>query len=342
MNVTATLTHLLRDEHPCWTICNLPQGRYNPLVKAGVLIWGGVLDEIDCDCPDCDCMPTPYIRDETAEIPQWAYTCEVSGEVVNVDLDRISYWEYDPDRFAEIVNERLECEGVRKIGDGKIWRLGHSSIAEAQGREIVVMTRFGEEDVEAVPKLMQNQNFLLLVGSLECEVPEDQFRRRIFTFDQLVRFADDGVVSFVLDEFTNRLAETVAPKKRGKREPTAVREKDIMRVLKDRFFEILRIPEWDDREKALRQTTVANVIAKPLGIPANTLTRYVKPKWKLGEPATVVQFWFNVVKNPTCFLVFAKIVEEQKFSSELYSAEELYDKLSQLYFAKMAQQINGK
>ena len=98
-----------------------------------------------------------------------------------------------------------------------MWRLGHSRISETQGREIVVKTRFAESDVESVPKQLGNQSAILLVGSLECEVADDQFRRRIFTFDQVVRFADDGVVSFVLDEFVNRFAETVVPKKRGKR-----------------------------------------------------------------------------------------------------------------------------
>lgn len=287
-------------------------------------------------------MPKPYIRDESAEVQQWAYTCEMTGEVINVDLDRISYWEYDADRFAGIVNERLECEGVTKVGDGDMWRLGHSRISETQGREIVVKTRFAESDVESVPKLLGNKSAILLVGSLECEVADDQFNRRIFTFDQVVRFADDGVVSFVLDEFVNRFAETVAPKKRGKREPTAVREKEIMRVLKNRFFEILRIPNGKDREKALGETTVANTIAKPLGIPASSLTRYVNPKWKLGDPTTRVQFWFNVVKNPICFEVFAKIVTEKKYSAEQFSAEVLYDKLSQLYFAKMAEKLMSK
>lgn len=283
-------------------------------------------------------MPTPYIRDESAEIQQWAYTCEMTGEVINVDADRVFSFAYDPDHFAQIVCERLECEGVEKVGDGRVWRLGHSDIPELQGREVVITTRFMEPDIEAIPKVLQNQNFLLIVGSLECDVTDDQFRRRIFTFDQVVRFADDGVVTFVLDEFENRLSESVVPKKRGKRGSVTEREKDIMSVLKDRFFEILRLTEWEDRERMLNETKVAQVCER-LKIPASTMTRYIDPKWELGQPATRVQFWFNVVKNPTCFMVFASIVQEQRYMAEQYSAEELYDKLNMLYFAKMAQQL---
>ena len=99
MKTTEILTRHLRDDRPVWTICNLPKGFHDPLVVSGVLAWGGVLDEIDCDCQDCDSMPKPYIRDESAGVQQWAYTCEMTGEVINVDLDRISYWEYDADRF---------------------------------------------------------------------------------------------------------------------------------------------------------------------------------------------------------------------------------------------------
>ena len=329
MKTTEILTRHLRDDRPVWTICNLPKGFHDPLVASGVLAWCGVLDEIDCDCQDCDFMPKPYIRDESAEVQQWAYTCEMTGEVINVDLDRISYWEYDADRFAEIVNERLECEGVTKVGDGDMWRLGHSRISETQGREIVVKTRFKESDVESVPKLLGNQNSILLVGSLECEVADDQFRRRIFTFDQVVRFADDGEVSFVLDEFLNRFAETVVPKQRGKRADTLAREKEIAEYLKRRFFEIMRIKEWSERDNAIRESKNISAVGKALKptIAKSTMSRYLNVDWKMGDSETIPQFWFNVVTMADYFDVFSKLVESKPYPMESYDAFTLYGKL---------------
>lgn len=286
-------------------------------------------------------MPTPYIRDESAAVQQWAYTCEMTGEVINVETDRVCYWEYAPDRFAEIVCERLECEGVEKCGDGRVWRLGHSDIPELQGREVVIATRFMEPDIEAIPKVLQNQNFLLIVGSLECDVTDDQFRRRIFTFDQVVRFADDGVVTFVLDEFENRLSESVVPKKRGKRADTIERERKISKYLKDRFFSILSIPKWEDRQTAIAATQNVAEIGRALKIPKNTMIRYLNAKWHWGDDESPLQFWYNVVTVYDCFFVFANIVEGKQYSAG-QDAETLYGNLYRLYLAEMVKHMKAK
>ncbi len=344
MKTTRILTQQLRNENPYWTVCTLPGGSKNPLVLSGVLIWGERLHTIDCDdCHDCDFMPTPYVRDETAEKPQWAYTCELTGEVIDVDAERVFSLVYDPDRFAAIVCERLECEGVEKIGDGKVWRLGHSDIAETQEREIVIMTRCGKADLESLPKLLQNQNFLLLVGSLECDLTQfdDQYRRRIYTFDQVVRFADDGTVSFVLDEFTNRLSESVVPKKRGKRADTLARERKIAEYLKDRFFSIMSLPTWEEREKAIRETKNVAEIGRELNIPKNTMIRYLNAKWHWGDDESCAQFWFNVVTVYDYFFIFAKIVEEKPFSAG-QDAQTLYGNFYRLYLAEMARHKSAK
>lgn len=340
MERTRQLTDRLRLPNPFWTNADLKLGFQHPLVLSEVLVCTGAISEYECteDCEGCTgfCGVQPITREDGSVA--YAWSCHRGG-LNELSNDDSAVWGYDADRFAEIVNERLECEGVTKVGDGDMWRLGHSRISETQGREIVVKTRFKESDVESVPKLLGNQNAILLVGSLECEVADDQFRRRIFTFDQVVRFEDDGVVSFVLDEFVNRFAETVVPKKRGKRVDALARDKEIAEYLKRRFFEIMRIREWADREKAIGKSKNVSAIGNALKpkIAKSTMTRYLEPKWKIGDPETIPQFWYNVVSKVDYFVVFSKLVESKPYPVESYDAFTLYGMLYKEFVALMIQ-----
>lgn len=333
MDVTKILTSQLRNDLPSWTSCSLPEGRNSPLVRSGVLVYGELLTYIECNCSDCDFLPTPFIRNEGAPNPQWAITCEMSGETIDVDEDEVHDWRYDADKLAAIVSDRLECEGVEKINDN-LWRLGHSRISETEGREIVIATRFRKSDAESIGDYIDGQGFILLVGSMECDVQDDQFRRRIYTFDQVVRFQADGTMDFVLDEFTNRLEERVISRKRRERSDAWKKKEKIAKHLMAKFIQILHLPIWDSKNEVIRNTSVAS-IGKELEIPKSTMSRYLNAKWKIGDEESPCQFWFNVVTNDVCFNVFSQVVKTQRYSIESSDPFEVYGSLYRIYLAKM-------
>lgn len=333
MQVTKILTRQLRNDFPLWTSCSLPGGRNSPLVRSGVLVYGELLSYIECKCSDCDFLPTPFIRNEGAPNPQWAITCEMSGETIDVDEDEVHDWRYNADKFAAIVSDRLECEGVEKINDN-LWRLGHSRIPETEGREIVIATRFRESDTESIDEYIDGQGFILLVGSMECDVQDDQFRRRIYTFDQVVRFQADGTMEFVLDEFTNRLEERVGARKRKHRTDSLQREHKIAEYLKNRFFQILAIDDYSATLKALDEMRNVSKIGKNLRIPKNSMSRYLAAKWSPGDAETIAQFWYNVVTRLDFFESFSVVVKRLNRSVCKLSAEELYNKFYRLFLAE--------
>ena len=323
MRTTAILTRKLREEDPHWTLCTLANGRNNPLVKSGVLVCGEMLTYIECKCSDCDHLPKPYIRNEGEDVPRWAYTCQMTGETIDVDEDYVHDWRYDADRFAAIVCERLECENVQKVNNNT-WSLGYSQIPETQGRAIVIMTRFRKCEAESISKLVDGQSFLLLVGSKEYEVEDDQFRRRIFTFDQVIRFREDGTMDFVLAEIENRLRERVNAKERKERTDKVLTEKRIAEFLKSRFFSIIRIQTWKEREKIIKELNNVSAIGEALvpKIKKSTMNGYLKPKLKPKVNDSCPQFWFNVVRNPDYFLLCEQIVKEKNYIAENYGAFE--------------------
>lgn len=333
MQTTTTLTRQLRNDTPVWTSCSLPEGRNSPLVKSGVLVHGGLLPYVDCKCNDCDSTPKPFIRNEGDPNPQWAFTCVMSGETVNIDEDLVHDWRYDADKFAEIVCERLECEGVQKIKDN-LWRLGHSQILETEGREIVIATRFRKSEAESIHDYIDGQAFILLVGSMEFDVQDDQFKRRIYTFDQVVRFRADGTMDFVLNEFVNRFEERVISKKRGERTDVLKRREKIAKHLMSRFVQILHLKVWDSKNEVIKSTTVAS-IAKELKIPKNSMGRYISTKWKIGDEESPCQFWFNVITNDVCFNVFSQVVKERNYSIESSDPFKVHSSLYNLFLAKM-------
>lgn len=339
MQTTTTLTRQLRNDTPVWTSCSLPEGRNSPLVKSGVLVHGGLLPYVDCKCNDCDSTPKPFIRNEGDPNPQWAFTCVLSGETVNIDEDLVHDWRYDADRFAEIVCERLECECVQKIKDN-LWRLGHSQIPETEGREIVITTRFRKSEAESIHDYIDGQAFILLVGSMECDVQDDQFRRRIYTFDQVVRFRADGTMDFVLNEFVNRFEERVVRKRRRQRSEASDRTRDIMRVLKDRFFQILPLDDYKAIQDALNNFRNVSVIAKSLRIPKSSMSRYIHPKWTIGQPESVIQFWYNVTTREDYFYPFASIVKSRQREMQSLSPEELHAELYRLFIAEKTKKQN--
>lgn len=333
MQTTRILTRQLRNETPAWTICSLPEGSKSPLVKSGVLVYGELLTYVECKCDGCQSLPTPFVRNEGEPNPRWAYTCEMSGETIDIDEDWVHDWRYNPDKFAEIVCDRLECEVVQKVNDN-LWRLGHSRIPETEEREIVIATRFRESDAESISDSVDGQGFILLVGSKEYDVQDDQFKRRIYTFDQVVRFREDGTMDFVLNEFVNRLKDRVIQNKRGERGDVSKRKEKIARLLMSRFVQILHLKVWDSKNEVIKGTTVAS-IARELDIPKNSMGRYISPKWKIGDEESLCQFWFNVITNDVCFNVFSQIVKERNYSIESSDPFKVHSSLYNLFLAKM-------
>ena len=91
----------------------------------------------------------------------------------------------------------------------------------------------------------------------------------------------------------------------------------------------MRIKEWSERDKAIRESKNISAVGKALKptIAKSTMSRYLNVDWKMGDPETIPQFWFNVVTMADYFDVFSKLVESKPYPMESYDAFTLYGKL---------------
>ena len=331
MKTTLSLTSRLAkvESMRVWKKKDLPGGFKNPIVLSGVLEHNGeddYLDQCPGGCNECDEVARvfPHATDPSKR----TFICNGDYHSYPCEIEDVARFYYNPDRMAELLCKALECEGVKKCGDGKLWRLGHSRLKETQGREVVVITEFGADDAKSIKDEIGNENFLLIAAVIRNR-PEgdDQFNRRLYGFDQLIRWKEDGELYCLLNEFELRLRELVIPKKRKKRQDRSDREDAVSEYLKKAFYTILSLPTWEERKAAMAATANAAKIGRELGIPKSVMNEIINTTGKKDMKESEPQFFYDIATDKDYFVAAEAVVTEKRYATVNLTAHELYVKI---------------
>ena len=331
MKTTLSLTSRLAkvESMRVWKKKDLPGGFKNPIVLSGVLEHNGeddYLDQCPGGCNECDEVARvfPHATDPSKR----TFICNGDYHSYPCEIEDVARFYYNPDRMAELLCKALECEGVQKCGDGRLWRLGHSRLKETQGREVVVITEFGADDAKFVKEEIGNENFLLVAAVIRNRPEEDdQFNRRLYCFDELVRWNADGEVRCELSEFVNRLSVLKKPKTRASNSAHDQRVRDVAKYLKEVAFSML---SFDRDAEKLKDAFKGNGNVENLGekfhISSSAISRIVsKRKEDGGLP--IPQMFFNICTRPIYFYIFADYVQNLKYTVNSRDADKLYEEL---------------
>lgn len=317
-----TLTKRLGKGNPEWTYKQLPRGGDNPLVRAGVLVATRISDTVDCpDCNECAETPTVYSADPTAVLPRYAFTCPLDAVAKECHADWITIWKYDPERLAELVCEKFECENVTRSRSGMVWNLGFAKRAFGKNRrQVCIVTRIKSRDDPVLSDLPDGDGFILLVGTLLCDLPSDRFPpRRLYRFEDLLRFRDDGSLEVVFDEIENRFEDVAAAKKTA-RKANSVREGNVAKVencLKDLLCAMISQDDFEKWKRDSRQIT-QEMIAKTCDLDGSTVSRI------LNDPGrTVAKTLFGLCKDEECLPGFHDWAQTQNKRLDKMSPEEI-------------------
>ena len=299
MQTIKTLIDGLRRYGGEWRFRQLPGGSQNPLVISRVLVPSDrAADFVDCpDCPDCSGDEMPRFYYESGKLK---FTCPKESKVKDLPADWIRIWRYDGDRMASLIAEALECETLQPRCHNGIWDLGVMKDGVGNNRRpVLVTTQILSVGDAAVRKIMRN-GALLFAALKDCELPAD-IEKRVFSFEEVVRFNHDGSIEILRDELALRY-ETVG-RKRGKTPSEQAIAKYLFGIAKS----MLSLP-WGDRPKV---KLTLKAIAKASGCSTGTASKILHVK-ELSKGCKIdsdnhAQIYFLICNNDVAFEKFKGI-----------------------------------
>ncbi len=325
METTRLLVRRLRDSDPRWDYADFRDGHGLPLTRAGVLKPACALDSYVCEeaCEGCDgvCAIEPIPGSESTT---YAWRCKLSGEMHNLPSDKAVVWRLDAQTLAQRVSTAFVCEGAKHDGDG-IWLLGATGQKGLRKRTVVLVLKLDAATAERIARLNLGTGFLLLAGIVEYEFADEQMRKRVYSFENTLRFSGDGELQVLSETILAQLGAPLAPKTRGARSDWTDREKKVANHLKDIAFAILHLKNYDEKIKELRKVTGASLAAE-LGFPPSKLSTMLNLKGKNPNASPIPQFWFEICTDETHYFLFEEIVKEAKQDCSTAKADVLYDK----------------
>ena len=300
MQTIKTLIDGLRRYGGEWRFRQLPGGSQNPLVISRVLVPSDrAADFVDCpDCPDCSGDEMPRFYYESGKLK---FTCPKESKVKDLPADWIRIWRYDGDRMASLIAEALECETLQPRCHNGIWDLGVMKDGVGNNRrQVLVTTQILSVGDAAVRKIMRN-GALLFAALKDCELPAD-IEKRVFSFEEVVRFNHDGSIEILRDELALRY-ETVG-RKRGKTPSEQAIAKYLFGIAKD----MLRM----SYEARLRVKIKVGVTAKASGCSTGTASKILcveqlKKRHKI-DLDNYAQIYYVICTDPDAFRKFKDIV----------------------------------
>lgn len=309
MSTTRLLLDGLRYDPPRWRASMIPDGAANPLAKAGVIVKRNTLRPLDrCpNCDECEEQPTPYIEDD---VPR--FTCPMDGRSIPLSWDYIGDWELDGNRLAELISEAMDCETAEPTTSGRLWNLGVTRLPldKVAARQICVVTVLRGENDPILKECPQGTRHILLVGRLEGEIADEQLKRRVFTFDRILRFQPDGKLEIIREEIEGQLAEKL-PETDNKAKPLTPAVKKIANYCALNAFELLIINGYNDLETAMNRLAKVSGKYKEIGVSKGAIAQILNLKGKNPNPDPCAQFWYHCM---TC----AQEYEHFRYAAKRY------------------------
>lgn len=320
------------------------EGVNNPLARAGVIVPLKNMRPLDrCPgCDECDFQPTPFIEDGTDGLPR--FTCPVDGRTHPVSWDCIGDWALDGNRLAELISETMDCETAAPTIGGRLWNLGVTKMPldKVAARHICVVTVLRGENDPILKECPQGTRHILLVGRLEGDITDEQFRRRVFTFDRVLRFQPDGKLEINREEMEGQLAEKLSEPENEDNKPLCSAAKKIANYCAKSTFGLLVIEDYHDLEKAMTELSKITGKAGEIGVSKGSIAKYLNIMGKNNKPNPCAQFWYDRMTNPKEFEHFRNAAKAHPVGNGPIDAEKLYPIYQKLIYQSMAKDVGGK
>lgn len=340
MSTTRLLLDGLRYDPPRWRASMIPDGAANPLAKAGVIVKRDTLRPLDrCpNCDECEEQPTPYIEDH---VPR--FTCPMDGRSIPLSWDYIGDWELDGNRLAKLISEAMDCETAEPTTSGRLWNLGVTRLPldKVAARQICVVTVLSGETDPILKECPSGTRYLLFVGRLEGDIADVQLKRRVFTFDRILRFQPDGTLEIIREEIEGQLAEKL-PESDNTATPLTPAVRKIANYCAQQCFELLVIDDFHELEEAMNQLAKITGRIEEIGVSKGSISKILNLKGKNPKPDPCAQFWHHCM---TC----AQEYEHFRYAAERYpvvrsqiDAQKLYPVYHKLLIESMHRQLKAK
>ena len=206
-------------------------------------------------------------------------------------------------------------------------------------RQICVVTVLRGENDPILKECPQGTRHILLVGRLEGEIADEQLKRRVFTFDRILRFQPDGKLEIIREEIEGQLAEKL-PETDNKAKPLTPAVKKIANYCALNAFELLIINDYNDLETAMNRLAKVSGKYKEIGVSKGAIAQILNLKGKNPNPDPCAQFWYHCM---TC----AQEYEHFRYAAKRYpvvrgqiDAQKLYPVYHKLLIESMHLQLS--
>ena len=331
MNITHELTRKFNDENPEWGIQELTGEEESPLIKAGVLRCFRQAKQYAC--PSCD-FECPGVVDyfernqDDDHRPALAAHCLRDGHLIEIDPIKLSIWQYDPKQMAELISKALGCEKAERSPSGEFYDLGLSQYRFGKfSRQICVAKLVDDRFFQRLNReLPNNESYLLLVGKLTCPVDDQQLKRRIFTFDEILRFQPDGRLKIAFDVISSQMEEGASLKKvtRKRADLTATEEK-IAEYLLEITDLMLRTKDETGMRQIRKECLAFEVIGEKVGVNKSKISEnYLGKECLRQDSLKPHRLLYKLLKNPDLFYIVRDFAKSQNCCLSKMSVQKVF------------------